>query len=592
VRTLKQIWQLLRPSQRRSAVVLLLLMLVGMVLETLGIGLVIPALAFMTRTDSAIRAADLGPLSGWAHFSRAQLVMLGIVVLVLVYALKALFLAFLTWRQMAFVYGVQMELSRRLFAEYLRQPYVFHLQRNSAQLIRNVTNETGLFAQTYLVAGMGLLTEMLVVIGVSILLLVVAPLGALVVVSVLGAAVLGFNRVTSHRLLRWGQGRQWHEGLRIQHLQQGLDGAKEVKLLGREREFIAEYERHNLVVARISSRQQTLQQFPRFGLELLAVCGLAALVLVMLAQKTPVEALLPTLGLFAAAAFRVLPSANRVMMAAQNVRFGLPAVDVLHQELRRLKSSPEPEPAQATPVPFAHRLTIDNVTFNYPGSHRPALSGVSLCIQRGTTVGIIGGSGGGKTTLVDVILGLLQPDQGAVTIDGSDIRANLRGWQQQIGYVPQAVFLTDDTLRRNVAFGLAPDRIDESAVWRALRAAQLEDFVHGLPQGLDTTVGERGVRLSGGQLQRIAIARALYHSPQVLVLDEATSSLDTYTERGVMDAVRALHGEKTVIIVAHRMSTVACCDRLFRLESGVLVEQGDVASVLKQGAVGEQVTAS
>jgi ATP-binding cassette, subfamily B, bacterial PglK len=591
VHTLKQIWHLLRPAQRRSAVVLLLLMLVGMALETLGIGLVIPALAFMTRPDSAIRAAGLGPVTGWlAHFSRARLVMLGMLVLVAVYAIKALFLAFLTWRQMAFTYGVQMELSRRLFAAYLGQPYVFHLQRNSAQLIRNVITETSLFAQTYLVAGMSLLTEMLVVIGVSVLLLVVAPLGALVVVSVLGAAVWCFNRVTGHRLLGWGQGRQRHEGLRIQHLQQGLGGAKEVKLLGREREFIAEYEHHNLVVARIGSRQQTLQQFPRFGLELLAVSGLAALVMVMLAQKTPFEAMLPTLGLFAAAAFRVLPSANRVMMAVQNVRFGLPAVDVLHQELRRLKSSPEP--AGTTPVPFAHRLMIDNVTFNYPESHRPALSGVSLCIQRGTTVGIIGASGAGKTTLVDVILGLLQPDQGAVTVDDSDIRANLRGWQQQIGYVTQAVFLTDDSLRRNVAFGFAPDRIDESAVWRALRAAQLEDFVHGLPQGLDTTVGERGVRLSGGQLQRIAIARALYHDPPVLVLDEATSSLDIDTERGVMDAVRALHGEKTMIIVAHRMSTVAGCDRLFRLENGTLVEQGDVASVLKLASVGKQVTAS
>jgi ATP-binding cassette, subfamily B, bacterial PglK len=590
VRTLKQIWHLLRPAQRRSAMVLLLLMLVGMALETLGIGLVIPALAFMTRTDSAMRVAGLGPLTGWlAHFSPARLVMLGMLVLVAVYAIKALFLAFLTWRQMAFVYGVQMELSRRLFAEYLRQPYVFHLQRNSAQLIRNVTNETNLFAQTYLVAGMALLTEMLVVIGVSVLLLVVAPLGALVVVSVLGAAVWGFNRVTGHRLLRWGQDRQRHEGLRIQHLQQGLGGAKEVKLLGREREFTAEYEHHNRVVARIGSRQQTLQQFPRFGLELLAVCGLAALVTVMLAQKTPVEALLPTLGLFAAAAFRVLPSANRVMMAVQNVRFGLPAVDVLHQELRRLTSSPEP--AAATPVPFAHRLMIDKVTFNYPESHRPALSAVSLCIERGTTVGIIGGSGAGKTTLVDVILGLLKPDHGAVTVDGSDICGNLRGWQQQIGYVPQTVFLIDDTLRRNVAFGLAPDRIDESAVWRALRAAQLEDFVRGLPQGLDTTAGERGVRLSGGQLQRIAIARALYHDPAVLVLDEATSSLDVHTERGVMDAVRALHGEKTVIIVAHRLSTVAGCDRLFRLDDGTLVEQGDVASVLKLAAVEEQVTA-
>jgi len=589
VRTLRQIWDLLQPAQRRSAVALLVLMLVGMVLETLGIGLVIPALAFMTRTDVAVPSAGLGPLTGsLAHLSRAELVLSGMLLLVAVYAIKALFLAFLTWRQLAFVYGVQMELSQRLFAEYLRQPYVFHVQRNSAQLIRNVITETGLFAQTYLVAGMGLLTETLVVIGVSVLLLVVAPLGALVVVSVLGGAAWAFNRVTGHRLLSWGRARQLHEGLRIQHLQQGLGGAKEVKLLGRERQFIAEYERHNQVGARISQRQQTLQQFPRLGLELLAVSGLAALVMVMIAQRKPMEALLPTLGLFAAAAFRVLPSANRVMMAVQNVRYGLPAVDVLHQELRGLESSPLP--TQTAPFPFAQRLMLDNVSFIYPGCDRPALTGVSLCIRWGTSVGVVGGSGAGKSTLVDLILGLLQPGKGTVTVDGIDIRSNLRGWQQQIGYVPQAIFLTDDTLRRNVAFGLAADHVDELLVWRALRAAQLEDFVHGLPQGLDTTVGERGVRLSGGQLQRIAIARALYHDPPVLVLDEATSSLDIHTERGVMDAVRALHGKKTVIIVAHRMSTVADCDRLFRLENGRLVEQGDVAAVLKLATGNEQVT--
>ena len=589
MRTLKQIWDLLEPAQRRSAVVLLLLMLIGMALETLGIGLVIPALAFMTRADTAIRYTGLGPLTGWmAHLSRAEIVVLGILVLVGVYAIKAVFLAFLTWRQMAFVYGVQMELSRRLFAEYLRQPYVFHLQRNSAQLIRNVINETVLFTQTCLVAGLGLLTETLVVIGVSVLLVVVAPLGALVVVSLLGSAAWAFNRVTGRRLLRWGEARQLHDGLRIQHLQQGLGGAKEVRLLAREREFIAEYQRHNLATSRISQRYQTLQQFPRFGLELLAVCGLAALVVVMVAQSRPAEALLPTLGLFTAAAFRLLPSANRVMMAVQNVRYALPAVDVLHRELQTLHSSPEP--LAGAPLPFEHSLALDNVTFKYPESDRPALCVVNLCITRGTTVGLIGGSGAGKSTLVDVILGLLSPTSGAVTVDGVDIRTNLRGWQKRLGYVPQTIFLTDDTLRRNVAFGLPDCQIDDGAVWRAVRAAQLEEFIRSLPQGLDTAVGERGVRLSGGQLQRIAIARALYHDPSVLVLDEATSSLDLDSESGVMDAVRALHHDKTVIIVAHRMSTVADCDRLFKLESGRLVEQGDVASVLKLASSARQLT--
>jgi ABC-type multidrug transport system fused ATPase/permease subunit len=579
MKTGKQIWDLLQPTQRRSAAVLLCLMLVGMLLETLGIGLIIPAFAFMTQSDLVVRYPRVMPAAGWVgHLSRGELVVIGMLVLVAVYALKALFLAFLFWRQMGFVYGVQAEISHRLFAGYLRQPYIFHLQRNSAELIRNALTETNLFTQTCLVAGMGLLTEMLVVVGISALLVVVAPLGALVVVGILGTAAWVFNRVTHQRLLRWGAARQLHEGLRIQHLQQGLGGAKDVKLLGREQEFLAHYHHHNLGNARVGQQYQTLQQFPRLGLELLAVCGLAALVIVMVAQNKPVTALLPTLGLFAAAAFRVLPSANRVMIAVQNVRFALPAINVLHGELRVLKSAEEP--AAARQLEFQEYLALDNVSFCYPSSDRPALQGISLTVSRGASVGFIGESGAGKSTLVDIILGLLQPGRGAVRVDGADIRTNLRGWQDQVGYVPQAIFLTDDTLRRNVAFGLADDQISEYSVWSAVRAAQLEEFIKSLPQGLDTMVGERGVRLSGGQLQRVGIARALYHNPAVLVLDEATSSLDTQTERGVMDAVRKLHGEKTIIVVAHRMSTVEDCDQLVKLEDGRIVSQGDAESML------------
>ena len=388
----------------------------------------------------------------------------------------------------------------------------------------------------------------------------------------------GSNRVTHQRLLRWGAARQLHEGLRLQHLQEGLGGAKEVKLLGREQEFLAHYHQHNLGNAQVGQRYQTLQQFPRLGLELLAVGGLAALVMVMVAQNKPLDALLPTLAVFAAAAFRVLPSANRAMMAVQNVRYALPAINVLHGELRVLKSAEEP--AAARQLEFREYLALDNVSFCYPSSDRPALQGISLTVLRGTTMGFIGESGAGKSTLVDIILGLLHPGGGAVRVDGVDIRTNLRGWQDRVGYVPQTIFLTDDTLRRNVAFGLADDQINEHSVWSAVRAAQLEEFINSLPQGLDTMVGERGVRLSGGQLQRIGIARALYHDPSVLVLDEATSSLDTQTERGVLDAVRKLHGEKTIIIVAHRMSTVEDCDQLFRLEDGRVVSQGNVESML------------
>jgi ABC-type multidrug transport system fused ATPase/permease subunit len=355
----------------------------------------------------------------------------------------------------------------------------------------------------------------------------------------------------------------------IQHIQQGLGGVKDVKLLGREAYLVSQFQVHAVGSAHAARSQTTLQALPRLWLELLAVGGLTALIAIMIGQGKATQDMLPVVALFAAAAFRFLPSVNRVLGAVQGIRYQRPVVDALHGEIQLM--SGDVDTAGALPVSFDETLALEGVSFRYPGAEAWALRDVSLTIERGTSVGFVGTSGAGKSTLVDVVLGLLNPDTGAVKIDGRDIRSNLRGWQDQIGYVPQSIFLTDDTLRRNVAFGIPDEQIDESAIEYAVASAQLDSFVKALPDGLDTVVGERGTRLSGGQLQRIGIARALYHNPGVLVMDEATSALDTETERGVMEAVRALRGEKTLLVVAHRTSTVEHCDYVFRLEQGALV---------------------
>lgn len=578
MRNFKKLWSLLTAEQRRAAAVLLAFMFVGMVLETLGIGLVLPALALMTQDDLASKYPSILPwLEDLGNPNREKLVAIGMMVLVGVYAVKGLFLAFLSWRQAVFVYGLQANLSLRLFSGYLSRPYTFHLQVNSAQLIRNTINQVADITHV-IQQGLMLVTEIMVLLGVSALLLAAEPLGAVLVVCTLCAAGWGFNRATRKRILRWGEARVLHEGLRIQHLQQGLGGVKDVKLLGREADFLAQYDFHNKGSARAGQYQHSLQALPRLWLELLAVLGLAALVLAMMGQGKPLQTVLPTLGVFAAAAFRLMPSVSRVLAAIQNTRYYLPVIDTLGSELQTLGQFESEISGRV--LPFRSSLKLERVSYQYPSADAPVLRDISISIPRGDAVGFIGGSGAGKSTLVDVILGLLTPSEGAVTVDGVDIQTCLRGWQDQIGYVPQAIFLTDDTLRRNIAFGLPDVDIDEEAVWRALRAAQLESFVLELPQGLETVVGERGIRLSGGQRQRIGIARALYHNPSVLVLDEATSSLDAATERGVMDAVSAMHGDKTIIIVAHRLSTVERCDHLFRLEGGRVVEEGNAAVVL------------
>ena len=577
--TAQKIWGLLTSAERRKAVVLLGLMLIGMVLETIGIGLAIPALALLTQSDFARNYPALRPtLQSLGNPSQQTLVIGGMLILVGVYLIKALFLAFLAWRQTRFAFGVQVQLSQRLFTIYLRQPYTFHLQRNSAQLIRNVTNEASLLIGNGILPGMMLLTESLVLLGLCSLLLVVEPLGTLIVVSVLGTAGWWFHCLTRRHIARWGQTRQYHEGLRIQHLQQGLGSAKDVKLLGREANFLEQYRLHNAQSARMAQLHSTLQLLPRLWLELLAVSGLTVLVISMLAQGRALETVLPTLGLFAVAAFRLMPSVNRILSALQSLRYALPIIDTLRTELNLV--TPETTTVRDPVVPFHTALKLSQITYTYPGAAEPALKDISLIIPRGESVGFIGASGTGKSTLVDILLGLLTPDTGTVQVDGKDIQANLRNWQDQIGYVPQSIFLTDDTLRRNVAFGLANEQIDDVAVHRAIQAAQLDEFVASLPGGLETLVGERGVRLSGGQRQRIGIARALYHDPAVLVLDEATSALDTATEKGVMQAVTALQGTKTIIIVAHRLSTIEHCNRLYQLGQGRLVTECMTAEML------------
>lgn len=578
--TIQKVWHVLTSPQRKSAIVLLILMFVGMALEMLGIGLVVPAIALMVQGNFAARYPAIEPVLRWMGNPEPRVLLVGVMFsLTGVYFVKNLYLGFLAWRQARFSFGVQAVISQRLFSIYLHQPYTFHLQRNSAQLIHNVTGKVSDFIFNILIPVTNFLTEGLVLLGITALLFVVEPQGAAAVVLVIGGAAWAFQRNARRRVMRWGEAHQHHEALRIQCLQEGLGGAKDVKLLGREADFLARYELHNTMSSKTTQYQIVLQQLPRLWLETLAVMGMAILIFVMMSQGHSLSDIVPVLGLFAAAAFRLMPSVSRVLGAVQAMHYGRAAVNALYAELQF--DTPVPQMQNDDGAVAVHEeVRLADVTYTYPGVHVPALAQITLSIKKGESVGFIGPSGSGKSTLVDIILGLLTPGAGQVIVDGQDIRGNLRAWQNQIGYVPQSIYLTDDTLRRNVAFGVPAERIDDEAVRRAIQSAQLEEFVNSQPEGLETVVGERGVRLSGGQRQRIGIARALYHDPDVLVLDEATSALDTATERGVMQAVTALHGNKTILIVAHRLSTVEQCDRLYRLERGIVVEEGEPSTMI------------
>ena len=562
-----------------SAVGLIALMVVSALLEMLSVGIVMPALSLMTNakpTATTQRFADwLGWLGSIAH---ERLIFVGLAGIFCIYAFKVVFLLFVAWRQVRFVATVQSDVAKRLFTIYLMQPWTFHLQMNSAELIRNLS-EIPILAQMC-VGFLGTIAELMVLLGLLGLLLWFEPIGAVAVGCLMGGATWLLERATRNRLTYWGQAYHRHERLCYKRMLEGLNGVKDVKIRGCERLFVEQFSTDRNAQVLMQGRQLFVNQVPRLWFELLAVMALCMLALVMAWQGKTALSMVPSLALFATAAFRMLPSVNRIVSAVQNLRFTTALIDTIASGLR--SGSADIPTAPGRSVNFLDAVELQHLSFRYPSATDLALSDISLRIPRGASVGIVGGSGAGKSTLVDVILGLLPPLSGRVIVDGKDIAPDVRAWQAIIGYVPQVIYLCDESLRRNVAFGVPDERFDEAAFQRAIRAAQLDDFISSLPDGANTTIGERGVRLSGGQRQRVGIARALYHDPAVLVLDEATSALDTETEKSVMEAVDALQGDKTLIIVAHRLSTVANCDMIYKLEYGRIAEAGTFAEIFEK----------
>ncbi|MFM8779165.1 MAG: ABC transporter ATP-binding protein [Acidimicrobiaceae bacterium] len=576
IETVKIVWRLFTSSDRVAFIRIVVMVIIGMFLETVSLGIVVPIIGILTQDNYQEKYPWIVDLFG--SLSREELISAVMVAMVFIYIVRSLFLFWSLWIQKGFSASVSGRLSQSLFSIYLRQPYMFHLQRNSSTLMRNAKNATSVVTcgvDPFLV----LLTDGLVAIAMFSLLIYVEPIGTLAVLIVFGVSTLLFQRLTRRRIDNWGYRVDYHETKILQHLQEGFGGAKDVKILGRENEFLSQHEKHLGESIRINRIYNVILTLPRSFMEIITIVGLCLLVVSMVVRDRPLADIVPILGLFAAAAFRVMPSINRLLMATQTLIFNRSIIASVYRDF--LLDTPEVNNSKRV-EPFVKQLELKDVSFRYPTAATSSLQNVSLVVRRGEAVGFVGPSGAGKSTLVDVILGLFAPTSGVVSVDGSDVHQNLRNWQNQIGYVPQAIYLTDDTLRRNVAFGLNDENIDDDLVREAIRLAQLEEFVATLPDGLQTVVGERGVRLSGGQRQRIGIARALYHKPSVLVLDEATSSLDTPTEHGVMQAVQALQGSKTVIIVAHRLSTVEYCDRLYRIEDSRITEEGTFAEVVQR----------
>jgi ATP-binding cassette, subfamily B, bacterial PglK len=470
-------------------------------------------------------------------------------------------------------------LSTQMMSNYLRQPYEWFLHRHSADLGRTVLFEVDKVVQGSLLPAVKLLTQIFAVVFLVALLVAVNPVASLLVAGLVGGSYAVIFLFVRKKLAHFGAIR-WHANKgRFAIASESMGGIKDVKLMGLEEAYLDRFRRPAKAIAQAGAMATLIGELPRHILEAVAFGGMLLLILFLLSTgETTLTDIAPVLGLYAFAGLRMFPALQSIYLQLTHLRTQKTALDALYADLSetRAASRRPTRPATGPGDAPARELELVDVHYTYPKAERPALSGLSLAIPAYAKVGIVGGTGAGKTTVVDLVLGLLEPDGGEVRVDGTPLTtANLRSWQNAVGYVPQHIFLLDASIRANIAFGKEPEEIDQAAIERAARVAELHDFVVGeLSEGYDTTVGERGVRLSGGQRQRIGIARALYHDPDILILDEATSALDNVTERAVMDAVRNLGGEKTVVMIAHRLTTVRGCDIIFMMEQGRVVASG------------------
>lgn len=585
-------------KEKQRLLGLLVMMIFAALFETLGIGLIIPFVQLITNPEFIHDNAILSNIYNWFGFhSNVGFIMMAIGMLVIVFIVKNVYLLVFYHTQYKIVLNQQANLSRKLFRSYLTRPYLFHLEQNSASLLRNVNVEVTKVFQGIMMSIFHLATELLVIICILVLLLVANPAATVAASAVLGLSVLTFFAFFRKRISRLGQEQQKINREMIKWVNQGLGASKEVKVAGKEKYFSDIYARYSQQNSDNTRVIRMLDQVPRLFIETVLITVVLVMMLVIILQDTGVASLVSTMALFSLAAFRLMPSINRVVSSITSIRYNQPALTVVYDDLQAILDSSKPRTGFDPDSPiresgaqvidfqkvrgfhntkraFNHSIRCQQVTFRYPGQERYAIQDMSLTIPIGSSVALIGESGSGKSTLVDIILGLLTPERGGIFVDDQPLEKQMGLWQRKIGYIPQAIFLSDDTIRNNVAFGVSRSEINEDEVWRALEQAHLKSFVESLPEGLETVVGERGVRLSGGQRQRIGIARALYHQPEILFMDEATSALDQETEREVMQAIDGLKGQKTLIIIAHRLSTIENCDFVYKIQGGRLVSAG------------------
>ncbi len=510
---------------------------------------------------------------------------------------KNIYMLIINYISHRFIYRNYTILSTQVFNKYLLMPYTTHLHRNSAQLLRNVNQEAFWLFANILIPGIMVVTEIMVVIALLGALLYL-QVNATIVIIITGAIVLiTMMKVTKYRMSSLGAKSQHYLGEMIKAVNQGLGGIKETIVANKSNYFLNVYFSNVSKYAKNSSKLKNISQWPRYVIETLSISSLVLVPIVMMNYVNSISEILPAIGLFGAAAIRLMPSFNRIMSAYTHIRYYVPSLDVIYDELKNMDSSEEETNSNSdidgisnnfTEVNDFHlknNININNICYSYPETDKNVVENVSFVINKGDKVGIVGKSGAGKTTIVDLLLGVLKPTKGEILVDGTNINRTLKNWQANIGYVPQQIYLLDDTIMKNIAYGVEEELIDLIKIQSAIEGAKLDELICNLQDGYNTHIGENGVRISGGQRQRIGIARALYNNPNVIIMDEGTSALDNETQRSIRKSLDEISKKKTVIIVAHRLSTVKHCDFIIVMENGKISEIGNYEQLSNKGGV-------
>ncbi len=568
-------------KQKFQLLMLGIMIFIGGILETLGVGAMMPVVTALLTPDKLQEYVDkyqiLGNICSALHIEEVgQMTMTLLIGLMAIYVIKNLYILLLTYKQNTFITQTRNKMISRVMAEFLNRPYEQYLGADIPTVFRITDSD---IPQTFslILAMLNLASEVVVSFLIFLVLLCINAAMTLFIIGVFGILTLFIFKVFKPKLNKIGGENQRIQSRIAKWRIQAIYGLKDVKVLNREEFFVRNYYESGKIGANVARNYAVLNNTPRLLIETVFIVSMLSFIAVYISGGGDMNVMMYAIGAFAAAAIRVLPSVNRINTYITEIAYTQPSLDFVYANLQQgMKTdamlAERRANAQKEKLKLEDKIELNHISFHYPDSEKNIFTDAHMEVPRGKSVGIIGASGAGKSTIVDVLLGLLHAQTGEITCDGVNIFRNYESWLAQIGYIPQSIYLIDESIRDNIAFGIDEDKINEKRIWEVLEEAQLKEFVEDLPEGLDTTIGDRGVRLSGGQRQRIGIARALYHDPEILVFDEATSALDNDTEAAVMEAVNSFHGKKTMVIIAHRLNTIEKCDIIYKVENEKLVK--------------------